>query len=58
MKFKIGSGKGNSRALLRWGTHLDNGIWYRSWNFRSLWLKWRFQPGYLDFGVFCIHYGN
>lgn len=58
MKLKIGIDEGNRGAIIRWGKRLDNGIWFRVWRFRSLWLKWKFRKNYLDFGIFCIHYGN
>jgi len=53
---KIGSDEGNSGALIRFGKHLDHGIWIRRWRFRKLWLKWRFMRDYIDLGVFVIHF--
>ena len=57
-KYIIGSDEGNSGALLRWGKRFDNGIWFKVWRFRKLWFKFKFMKNYLDFGIFCIHYGN
>jgi len=53
---KIGSDEGNSGALIRFGKHLDHGIWIRRWRFRKLWLKWRFMRDYIDLGFFVIHF--
>jgi len=58
MTFKLGADKGNSGALIRWGKHLDNGIWLRLWNFRKLWTKITIREGYIDLGLICIIYGN
>ena len=58
MKFKIGADEGNRGAIIRWGRYLDNGIWSRLWRFRKLWFRLKFIKGYLNFGLFCIHYGN
>ena len=57
-QIKFGNDNGNSGGIFRYGKYLDNGIWFRTWKFRKLWLQWKLQPGYLDFGLFCICYGN
>ena len=57
-RIKFGNDDGNSGGIFRYGKYLDNGIWFRTWKFRKLWLQWKFQPRYLDFGLFCICYGN
>jgi hypothetical protein len=57
-QIKFGNDNGNSGGIFRYGKYLDNGIWIRTWKFRKLWLQWKLQPGYLDFGLFCICYSN
>jgi|GEM_PF-6897420 len=55
---KIGPDEGNSGAIIRWGKHLDNGLWLRIWKHKKLWFKWRLMKGYLDFGFFVFRWGN
>lgn len=55
---KIGPSSGNSGAIMRWGKSLDNGIWLRLWNFRSLWFQVKIRRGYIDLGIICIRWGN
>jgi hypothetical protein len=54
---KIGPDEGNM-AIIRWGKHLDNGIWIRTWKFRRLWSRWKFKRGYVCFGIVVLHYNN
>jgi len=56
---KLGPDNGNSGALIRWGKHLDNGVWFRPWCHRILWTKWNYIPHrYLSLGVVVIQWGN
>ncbi len=59
MKIKFGTDDGNSGAVIRWGKHLDNGVWFlpfRHW--RRLIFRFRFMRGYWNFGLFHISWGN
>ena len=56
---KFGPDEGNSGAIIRWGKHLDNGIWITTWKFRRLWFKsWKIRNGYIDLGIIIIQWGN
>lgn len=60
MKIKLGPDQGNSGAIVRWGQHLDNGIWLTPWKHKVLWLKYKLMPrkGYLRFGPVTVMWGN
>jgi len=56
---RLGPEVGNSGAIIRWGTYLDNGIWITTWKFRRLWFKdWKIRKGYIDLGIIVIQWGN
>jgi len=61
MRMRIGPDDGNSGAVIRWGKHLDNGVWFRLWRHRKLWTKrsaWRYLPGYLSLGIVQFRWGS
>ena len=55
-RIKLGPSEGNSGALVRWGRHLDNGLWLTSWRFRFI----RHDNGarYLRFAWFQFSWGE
>lgn len=55
---RLGPDKGNNGAVIRWGQHLDNGIWLRGVHHRKLWWRWRFMRGYWDFGIIIFRFGT
>lgn len=52
---KLGPDNGNGGAVIRFGKHLDKGVWLRGWNFRKLWLRWRIRRNLIDLGIVCVH---
>jgi len=57
---KIGPSEGNSGAIVRWGRHLDNGIWlaWKHWNSRNLLMRFRVRRGHIAIGLLDIAWGN
>ncbi len=55
---RIGPDEGNSGAIIRWGKHLDKGVWLRTWRMRALWTwkHWKLRKRYIDLGVVCLHF--
>lgn len=57
---KFGPDDGNSGAIVRWGLHLDNGIWI-AWRY---WYQWKFlcrvrvRRGYVALGLLSVSWGN
>ena len=55
---KIGRSEGNDGAVIRWGKHLDNGMWFTQWWCKSLWIKLRIRYGYVRVGPLLLRWGN
>jgi hypothetical protein len=53
---KIGPSEGNSGAIIRWGKHLDNGLWLRKIGKRHT--NWRFRRGYVRLPFATFMFGN
>ena len=59
MTIKLGPNGGNGGAVIRWGKHLDNGIWFLPFRYwEKLLFRFRFMRGYWNFGLFHISFGN
>ena len=56
MNIKLGPSSGNSGAVIRFGRHLDRGVWLHTWNFRKLWLNFYLRGRRLNLGPVCIHF--
>jgi hypothetical protein len=60
---KIGPSEGNSGAIVRWGRHLDNGVWFswRFWSNRNMLTRFRILPlgaKYIAVGLLTVQWGN
>ena len=57
---KIGPSEGNSGALIRWGKHWDNGVWFswKHWSSKNLLMRFRAMKGYLAVSLLTVHWGN
>ena len=60
MRIKFGPDDGNSGAILRWGSHLDNGVWiaWRHWRSRRMLTRCRFMRGYIALSLLTISWGK
>lgn len=52
-RLALGPSKGNAGAILRWGKHLDNGLWLCQLPFR-----FRIRRGYIALPWLTIMWGN
>jgi hypothetical protein len=55
-----GPSEGNSGAIVRWGKHLDNGVWFawRHWRSKRMLLRLRVMRKYIAVSLLCIHWGQ
>lgn len=57
---KIGPSDGNSGAIVRWGRHLDNGVWlaWKHWSSRNMLTRCRVERGYVALSLLTVQWGN
>jgi hypothetical protein len=57
---KFGPDEGNSGAIVRWGKHLDNGVWiaWKHWKSQRLLKRFRFMRGYIAISLLTVMWGN
>jgi len=60
MRIKTGTDEGNSGAIIRWGCHLDNGIWlsWKRWHSRNMLTQFRIRRGYVALSLLTVQWGN